>query len=469
MGRLYNYTVNPSQEIVALGAANMLSPFVGGYVCTGSFGASAVLSKSGVRTPLAGLFSALVLVLTLYALTGAFYYIPNAALSGLIIHAVYNLIAEPHTLFRYWQLSPFELLIWVAGLALALFVSLEWAIYVGVILTLLLMMGRLARTRGSFLGRVRYHHIEGDEEGSPKFKDSPSTEPTTASHKLLPKMSSFVALSSKTASNSSVAIEVPYPGVFIYRFNEAYNYTNQAHHADTIREYVTNNTKQMEEEHYERESDRLWNDNLVAKCKAGSDDLPYLRAIVLDFAAVNNLDITSINGLADLRNAMERYAAPDAVEWHFANINNRWTRKALAVAGFGYPTSRNQDALRHWRPVYSIAAASPFTALDHNTTRPKSEVQVIDDKQPASVISLQKVQENGSPRTDNSSVISTMTNDTVGGEPQSRGVALTGVDRPFFHMNLYEAVEAAVRDAESKDGVLRAVGVRSLDTRTRIP
>ena len=45
MGRQFNYSINPSQEIVALGSANMFSPFVGGYVCTGSFGASAVLSK----------------------------------------------------------------------------------------------------------------------------------------------------------------------------------------------------------------------------------------------------------------------------------------------------------------------------------------------------------------------------------------------------------------------------------------
>lgn len=45
-GRIFGYTIVPSQEMIAQGASNMLSPFVGGYVCTGSFGASAVLSSS---------------------------------------------------------------------------------------------------------------------------------------------------------------------------------------------------------------------------------------------------------------------------------------------------------------------------------------------------------------------------------------------------------------------------------------
>src|SRR5262249_55668026 len=122
-GRIFNYTISPSQEILAQGAANLFGPFVGGYVCTGSFGASAVLSKAGARPPLAGLFSAMILVLALYALTSVFYYIPMAALGGLIIHAVSNLVTPPRALYRYWLLSPIELLIWVVGVALALFSS----------------------------------------------------------------------------------------------------------------------------------------------------------------------------------------------------------------------------------------------------------------------------------------------------------------------------------------------------------
>jgi sodium-independent sulfate anion transporter 11 len=127
-GRIFGYTIVPSQEMIAQGASNLLSPFVGGYVCTGSFGASAVLSKAAVRTPLAGLFSAGVLVLALYALTAVFFFIPNAALSGLIIHCTFNLITPPRSLLKYWQFSPFELFIWVCGVTVAFLNILEVSI-----------------------------------------------------------------------------------------------------------------------------------------------------------------------------------------------------------------------------------------------------------------------------------------------------------------------------------------------------
>ena len=44
--------------------------------------------------------------------------------------------------------------------------------------------------------------------------------------------------------------------------------------------------------------------------------------------------------LIDVRNQLDRYAAPNKVDWHLACINNRWTKRALASAGFGYPTPR---------------------------------------------------------------------------------------------------------------------------------
>jgi sodium-independent sulfate anion transporter 11 len=86
-GRVNNYTINPSQELVTIGATNILGPFLGAYPATGSFARTATKSKCGVRTPLAGLFMATVLLLALYALTSVFFYVPMASLSAVIIHA----------------------------------------------------------------------------------------------------------------------------------------------------------------------------------------------------------------------------------------------------------------------------------------------------------------------------------------------------------------------------------------------
>jgi len=85
--------------------------------------------------------------------------------------------------------------------------------------------------------------------------------------------------------------------------------------------------------------DRPWNDPGPRRGKlANSDEIaarPILRAVILDFSAVVHLDVTATQALVDLRNQFDRYADPERVEWHFAGVTNRWTRRALVSAGFG--------------------------------------------------------------------------------------------------------------------------------------
>lgn len=157
--RQFGYEGNPSQEILAQGSSNALGAFVGGYVCIGSFGASAVLAKAGVNTPLASFFSAGILLLAMYALTSVFYYIPMAALVGLIIHVVANLMTPPAALYRYWRLSSFELLIWIVGVVVAILVNLETSIYAIVMLSFALLLLRMARSEGSFLRETLVYRL----------------------------------------------------------------------------------------------------------------------------------------------------------------------------------------------------------------------------------------------------------------------------------------------------------------------
>ncbi|KAH7016777.1 sulfate transporter family-domain-containing protein [Ilyonectria destructans] len=458
MGRQYNYTINPSQEIVALGAANIFSPFMGGYVCTGSFGASAVLSKAGVKTPMAGVFSALVLVLALYVLTAVFYYIPKAALAGLIIHAVCNLIAPPKKLYTYWQLSPLEMCIWVIGVVVAIFDTLETSIYVGTALSIALLLFRLARTKGNFLGRVRAHRIVDEKD---EVNETSRSSCDNTLHGETESREVFLPLDRKDASNPDIDVESPYPGIFIYRFSEGYNYTNQAYHIDTLVQYLMDKTRRMSEEHYEKESDRPWNDASPRKHDCHSANLPYLRAVVLDCSAVNNLDITCIQGLIDLRNSLDRYSAPDAVEWHFASVNNRWARRSLASAGFGFPTSQNTEALASWTPVYSIAT----TLMERNTNINLDHCHESDIESGSVCVENsvpgQSSEEEEEKTVNTPSGRNTKAKEVLASSSSSNHqpmAAIFGVDRPFFHMDLVDAVAVAVKDAENKDKKLHVYG-----------
>jgi len=185
--RKFNYKIDPSQEILAQGASNLIGTFVDGYSCTGSFSASAVLSGTGSKTPLAGLFSAFVLVLALYAFAAAFYYILMAALAGLIIHAVSGLVIRPRTLYRYWKISPPppKLVIWVAGVTVAIFVSLEASIYVSAVMSLALLLTRIARAKGQFFGQINTYRQDSTPRDREPIPDSGDVPPRTP---LLPDM-----------------------------------------------------------------------------------------------------------------------------------------------------------------------------------------------------------------------------------------------------------------------------------------
>ena len=89
------YVINPNQELIAIGVTNTIGSCFGAYPATGSFSRSALKSKSGVRTPAAGILTAIVVIVALYGLTEAFFWIPTAGLSAIIIHAVADLIASP--------------------------------------------------------------------------------------------------------------------------------------------------------------------------------------------------------------------------------------------------------------------------------------------------------------------------------------------------------------------------------------
>ncbi|KAF2010809.1 sulfate permease-like protein [Aaosphaeria arxii CBS 175.79] len=449
-GRIFGYTVIPSQEMVAQGVANILSPFVGGYVCTGSFGASAVLSKAGVRTPLAGLFSAMILILALYALTSVFYYIPMAALAGLIIHATCNLITPPQSLYKYWKLSPLELLIWVVGVILALFSSLETSIYTTIVLSFVLLLVRLARTPGSSQGRVRVSRTGpspfGGEDIAARSCSPSSENKRDDDHGR----DVYVPLAGKSSMNPKIKIEPPHPGVFIYRFHENFNYINVAQHMEHITSYIYAHTRRTHADDGVPLKDRLWNDApSSSKDTEAMKSRPLLRSVVLDFSAVNIIDITNIQGLIDLRNTLDRYAAPSIVEWHFAGIQNQWTRRALAFAGFGYPGS--PEAIGNWKPVYTVATSLAGATQEDRKRRASlvGKMQELDEERRSG--GARPLQGEGK-KVAKSEVRSEVDEDEKRGEYEP----LYGVDRPFFHLDLTDAVDAAVRDAKRRDEIERA-------------
>lgn len=251
-GRINNYTIDPSQELVAIGVTNVLGPFLGAYPATGSFSRTAIKSKAGVRTPFAGVITAVVVLLAIYALPAVFFFIPLSSLAAVIIHAVGDLITPPNTVYQFWRISPLEVPIFFAGVLVMIFTNIENGIYTSIILSIVLFLFRSLKAKGRFLGKVKIHSVVGDHLLDGDLKDNKNQE-TRLTHRNDPEHSVrniFLPLSHDDGTNPSIEVEAPYPGVFIYRFSEGFNYPNANHYLDNLTQTIFRQTRRTNTANY---------------------------------------------------------------------------------------------------------------------------------------------------------------------------------------------------------------------------
>ncbi|KAL4898224.1 sulfate transporter family-domain-containing protein [Aspergillus ambiguus] len=466
-GRVNNYTIDPSQELVAIGVTNLLGPFLGAYPATGSFSRTAIKSKAGVRTPLAGVITAIVVLLAIYALPAVFFYIPKASLSGVIIHAVGDLITPPNTVYQFWRVSPLDAIIFFIGVIVTVFTSIEVGIYCTICVSAAVLLFRVAKARGQFLGRVTIHSVIGDHlvQGDGKYGSGNGADIPNNTTDVT--RSVFLPINHTDGSNPDIDIEEPYPGIFIYRFSEGFNYPNANHYTDYLVQTIFRKTRRTNPFTYANPGDRPWNNPGPRKGKSEPDEshLPLLRAVILDFSSVNNVDVTSVQNLIDVRNQLDMYASPNSVQWHFAHINNRWTKRALAAAGFGFPTPSSDDGFHRWKPIFSVAeiegSASAAahaemvnnehahhgahhgdleTGLKQDPDLIERETHGVDSSDGSSSTQDDKLQRD--------------LKDSKAYMSRRKVAMVQGINRPFFHIDLTSALQSALANAGEPDPTL---------------
>jgi hypothetical protein len=147
----HGYRLESSQEMIALGLANLGSGVLGGLACGGSLSQSAVNDGAGARTEISPVIAAVLSLVTVVALTPLFTDLPEAVLAALIIHAVSHLM-KVGEMKRYRRLVPREF--WLAMLTLLGVIVLDVlpALIIGVVIALLLLVYQASRPRVSMLG-----------------------------------------------------------------------------------------------------------------------------------------------------------------------------------------------------------------------------------------------------------------------------------------------------------------------------
>jgi len=133
--------INSSQEFVGQGMSNMIGSFFSSYAGSGSFTRSGVNFDAGARTPLSAIFAALFLVVILLLIAPLTAYLPIAAMGGVILLVAYGLI-DFHHIKQTLSFSKAESSILLTTFFATLFLELEFAIYMGVLLSLILFLAK---------------------------------------------------------------------------------------------------------------------------------------------------------------------------------------------------------------------------------------------------------------------------------------------------------------------------------------
>ncbi len=145
--------IDPDQELIGLGAANIGAAFTGGYPVTGGFARSVVNFDAGAETPAAGAYTALGLAIAALALTPLVYFLPNATLAATIIVAVLSLV--DFSIFRRtWDYSRADFIAVSATVLLTIGLGVEVGVASGVSISILLHLYKTSRPHVAEVGRV---------------------------------------------------------------------------------------------------------------------------------------------------------------------------------------------------------------------------------------------------------------------------------------------------------------------------
>src|SRR6267142_2817229 len=143
-------TLDPRQELLGIGAANLAAALGHGYPVAGGLSQSAVNDKAGARSQLALIFASITLALCLLFLTDLLEKLPKAVLAAVVLTAVYGLVDFP-ALLRMWRLSRLDFYAAVISLVAVLLLGILQGILLAAFASILMLLARASRPHVAFL------------------------------------------------------------------------------------------------------------------------------------------------------------------------------------------------------------------------------------------------------------------------------------------------------------------------------
>jgi len=164
--------IDPNQELVSHGPANIGSAFSGGFVVVGSLSKTSVSMGSGGKTQMASLVHALFIILTLMFLLPLFSNLPHAALAAIVIEAMLGLLNFSY-LKKLWKQSHIELSIGMVAYIGVMTIGVLPGMGLGIFLSILLLIYSASSPHSSVLGRLSGTNIFRNISIHPNLKTIP--------------------------------------------------------------------------------------------------------------------------------------------------------------------------------------------------------------------------------------------------------------------------------------------------------
>jgi SulP family sulfate permease len=155
--------IDPNQELIALGAANVAAAVSGGFPVTGGFSRSVVNFDAGAETPAASIFAAIGIGIAALLLTPVLFFLPKATLAATIIVAVSSLL-DWQIISRAWHYSLSDFVAVVSTISLTLLLGVELGVLAGIVSSVGLHLYKTTRPHiavvGAVAGTEHFRNIE---------------------------------------------------------------------------------------------------------------------------------------------------------------------------------------------------------------------------------------------------------------------------------------------------------------------
>lgn len=166
--------LNSNQELIALGLANFGAGVSSSFPVTGSLSRTVVNADAGAKTPMAGVFTSIVIVIVSLYFTGFFQDLPLAVLAATIIVSIWKLV-EFQSFKETWRYSKADgLAMWVTFFGVV-FIDISTGLIIGIVSTFILMLWRISRPHIAVIGLL---------EGTQHFRNIQRHQVRTAPHVL---------------------------------------------------------------------------------------------------------------------------------------------------------------------------------------------------------------------------------------------------------------------------------------------